>query len=80
MVSNLQSDWNEKLNNFECTVGCKNWLFSHTPKGATASATVYTIVEMTKAHELNIYQYLKYILEHRPSTKMEDVELERLAP
>ena len=62
------------------TVGRKNWLFSDTPKGATASATVYTMVEMAKAHELNIYQYLKYILEHRPSTKMEDAELERLAP
>ena len=62
------------------TVGRKNWLFSDSPKGATASATVYTMVEMAKAHELNIYQYLNYILEHRPNQKMSEEALERLAP
>lgn len=46
----------------------KNWLFSDTPTGAEASATVYTIVEMAKAHGLNIYKYLKYLLERLPGT------------
>ena len=32
------------------TVGRKNWLFSASPKGATASAIVYTMVEMAKAN------------------------------
>ena len=32
-----------------------------------------------KVHELNIYRYLKYIIEHRPNVKMDDVEFERLA-
>lgn len=27
------------------------------PKGATASATMYVMVEMAKSHEFNIYQY-----------------------
>lgn len=54
------------------TVGRKNWLFSDTPKGAEASATVYTMVEMAGAHGLNIYKYLKYLLEHLPGTKMND--------
>ena len=35
------------------TVGRKNWLFSASPKGATASAIVYTMVEMAKANALN---------------------------
>lgn len=62
------------------TVGRKNWLFSATPKGATASALVYTMVEMAKANELNIYKYLKYLLEHRPSEAMSDEQLETLTP
>ena len=32
------------------TVDRKNWLFSESPEGAKASATVYTMVEMAKAH------------------------------
>ena len=62
------------------TLGRKNWLFSDTPKGAEASATVYTMVEMAKAHNLNIYKYLNYLLEHLPGTKMTDTELGKLAP
>ena len=58
----------------------KNWLFSATPKGATASALVYTMVEMAKANELNIYKYLTYLLEHRPSEDMSDEQLEALTP
>ncbi len=62
------------------TVGRRNWLFSDTPKGAEASAIVYTMVEMAKAHNLNIYKYLNHLLEHLPGTKMTDSELSRLAP
>jgi len=32
------------------TIGRKNWLFSASPKGATAGAIVYTMVEMAKAN------------------------------
>lgn len=62
------------------TVGRKNWLFSDTPKGAEASATVYTMVEMARAHGLNIYKYLKYLMERLPGTKMTDSALSKLAP
>lgn len=62
------------------TVGRRNWLFSDTPKGADASAIVYTMVEMAKAHNLNIYKYLNHLLEHLPETRMTDSELSRLAP
>ena len=62
------------------TLGRKNWLFSDTPKGAEASATVYTMVEMAKAHNLNIYKYLNYLLQNLPCTKMTDTALAKLAP
>ena len=62
------------------TVGRKNWLFSDTPKGAAASATVYTMVEMAKAHDLNIHKYLEYLLENRPASTMSDEQLEQFAP
>ncbi len=62
------------------TVGRRNWLFSDTPKGADASAIVYTKVEMAKTHNLNIYKYLNYLLEQLPETVMADEELAKLAP
>lgn len=48
------------------TVGRKNWLFSDTPKGADASAVVYSIVETAKANNLNVYTYLNYLLLYMP--------------
>lgn len=62
------------------TVGHRNWLFSDTPKGADASAMVYTMVEMDKAHNLNIYKYLNYLLERLTGTTMADEELAKLVP
>ena len=62
------------------TVGRKNWLFSDSVKGVVASSVVYTIVEMAKAHELNIYNYLKFLLESRPQMTMSDDQLEKMAP
>ena len=48
------------------TVGRRNWLFSGSPDGATASAMVYSIVETAKANNLNPYKYLLYILKYMP--------------
>lgn len=62
------------------TVDRKNWLFSDTPDGAGANALYLTIVEMAKAYGLNLYEYLKYLLEHRPSKDVSDEELSKLAP
>ena len=62
------------------TVGRKNWLFCDTPGGAHASATVYTMVEMAKAHGLNVEKYLTFLLEKRSHTGMSDEELENLTP
>ncbi|SHL68605.1 Transposase IS66 family protein [Anaerocolumna jejuensis DSM 15929] len=62
------------------TVGRKNWLFSDTPDGATANSLYLTMVDMAKAYDLNLYEYLKFLLEHRPSKEMSDEELLKLAP
>jgi len=48
------------------TLGRKNWLFSNTPAGANASATVYSIIETAKANGLKPYEYIKFLLERLP--------------
>lgn len=62
------------------TVGRKNWLFSSSVDGVNASALVYTMVEMAKAHHLNIFEYLKYLLDQRPGSDWSDEQLADLAP
>ena len=61
-------------------VGGKNRLFSDSVSGANASAVVYTMVEIAKAHDLNIYGYLKFLPDHRPTKEMTDDQLAELAP
>lgn len=62
------------------TCGRKNWLFSDTVDGANASMTVYSMIEMAKANNINPQKYLKYILEARPSKDWSDEQLEELLP
>ena len=62
------------------TVGRKNWLFSDTPEGAQANTLYLTIIEMAKAYDLDLYEYLQFLFEQRPSKNMTDEELESLAP
>ncbi len=44
------------------TVGRKNWLFAGSPKGANASACVYSLVETAQANGLDPFKYLQYLL------------------
>ena len=53
-------------------VGRKNWLFSGSPSGAFASATIYSVIETAKANRLEPYRYLKYLFTELPTTKVED--------
>ncbi len=62
------------------TVGRKNWLFSDTLEGAQANTLYLTIVEMAKAYNLNLYEYLNFLFEQRPIKEMSNDELEKLAP
>ena len=45
------------------------WLFADTPKGASANAVLYTLVESAKANQLDVYEYLKYLLEEMPNNR-----------
>lgn len=53
-------------------VGRKNWLFSDTPKGAHASATLYSLIETAKANSIEPYQYLKYVFGKLPYASTDD--------
>ena len=53
-------------------VGRKNWLFSGHPKGATASAALYSLIETAKANGLKPYYYLRYLFERLPLAKTEE--------
>lgn len=45
----------------------KAWLFADTPKGATANAVLYTLVETAKQNDLHIFNYLDYLLKSLPN-------------
>ena len=53
-------------------IGRKNWLFSGSPAGAHASATLYSLVETAKLNKLEPYAYMRYLLEKIPVTNEEN--------
>ncbi len=56
-------------------IGRKNWLFSDTPKGAMASAQLYSLVETAKANGQEPYAWLRHALERLPqASSVEDYE------
>jgi transposase len=62
-------------------IGRKAWLFANTPRGARASAIIYSIVETAKANGLNPYYYLRYLFEQLPNMNMTDENaLDKLLP
>jgi len=61
-------------------IGRKNWLFANTPRGATASAIVYSIVETAKENGINPLTYLTHLFEQLPNTKWTDENLDQLMP
>lgn len=60
-------------------IGRKNWLFSGSPRGAHASAGIYSLVETAKANGHDPYFYLCYIFDRLPLCKTEE-EIEKLLP
>lgn len=60
-------------------VGRKNWLFSGSPRGADASAAVYSIIETAKANMLEPYRYLRYLFAKIPFVE-NDAEYKNLLP
>lgn len=56
-------------------IGRKNWLFSHTANGATASANLYSLVETAKANGLEPHAYLTHLFAELPkATSLADFE------
>jgi hypothetical protein len=55
-------------------VGRKNWLFSATPKGAKASAVIYSVMETAKENGLKPFEYLKYLFEKMPNMAAESLD------
>ncbi len=53
-------------------IGRKNWLFTNSPKGARASATIYSIAISARENGLNPYLYLKYLFEKLPNISIHD--------
>lgn len=57
-------------------IGRKNWLFSASQRGATASANLYSIIETAKANNVEPYAYLKRIFTELPNANtLEQIEI-----
>jgi transposase len=56
-------------------LGRRNWLFSASPKGAQASAQLYSLIETAKANIVDPYKYLRRVFTDLPNaTTIEDIE------
>lgn len=53
-------------------IGRKNWLFNNTPKGAEASAMIYSIVETAKENGINPFDYLSDLFHIAPNLSHND--------
>jgi transposase len=47
-------------------IGRRNWLFSGSPRGAHASATLYSLIETARANGIEPYRYLRYLFTKLP--------------
>lgn len=50
-------------------LGRKNWLFAGAPKGADASAMLFSLVETAKANQIEPRAYLQFLFERFPSAQ-----------
>lgn len=61
-------------------VGRKNWLFSNTPRGANASAGMYSIIESAKMNRLDPYAYMRFLFTKLPYLQDDADEIKKLLP
>jgi transposase len=59
--------------------GRRAWLFADTPKGARASAVLYSLIESAKANNLDPYAYLLAVLKRLPYAETLE-QVEKLLP
>ena len=56
-------------------IGRKNWMFSQSTRGATASSNLYALIETAKGHGLEPLNYLHQVFERLPAaTSVSDIE------
>lgn len=60
-------------------VGPRNWLFAGSPRGAFASASIFTLIEAARANGLEPYHYLHHVFLNLPGVVTE-TELLALLP
>jgi hypothetical protein len=48
-------------------IGRKNFLFANTPRGAKASAIMFSLIETAKENGLNPFAYLTYVFQNAPN-------------
>ena len=60
----------------------KNWLFADTEAGAKANAIYYSLIESAKVNKLNIYKYIKYLLDELPQIEeaQDEKDIEKYLP
>ena len=64
---NLQIDNNAAERHIKpFVIGRKNWLFNQTPRGADASAILYSVVQTAIANNLEPFEYLSYLFTELP--------------
>jgi hypothetical protein len=56
------------------TVGRNNWVLSGGPRGASASADIYSLIETFKLNNLEPYYALRYVLTKLPMTPCEKID------
>ena len=61
-------------------IGRKNWIFSNTPRGARASAGMYSLIESAKLNRLDPYLYLRFLFSKLPHVCDNKDELRKLLP
>lgn len=56
-------------------IGRKGWLFANSVAGANAAAAIFSIIETCKYHQIEPYDYLRYVLNALPQCQaIEDYE------
>jgi transposase len=55
-------------------VGRKNWIFTGSDRGGVAAATIYSLIETCKLHQINPYDYLSDVLARLPNTLQRDIK------
>ena len=62
-------------------MGRENFLFANVPKGAEASAIIYSVIETAKENGLDPYRYLTWLMHEAPKLNMgAEEQVARLMP